>query len=101
VKALRRLHHHLSPSEAVSFLQTQDLDHARWVKVMYELEMDDASSYDLILNLEMMSIDTICAVIAEVVADPSYQWNSEKVAAYRNLETESSRRLEEAISRRS
>ena len=101
VKALRRLHHHLSPSEAASFLEAQDQDHARWVKVMYDLEMDDASTYDLILNLEMMSIDTLCAVIAEVVADPSYLWNEEKVAAYRELEAESSRRLEEAISRRS
>jgi cytidylate kinase len=101
VRALRRQHHHMSPAEAESFLEAQDRDHARWVKVMYDLEMDDASSYDLILNLEMMSIDTACAVIAEVVAEPAYQWNEEKVEAYRKAEEECSRQLAQAIDRRS
>ncbi|MFC1530539.1 AAA family ATPase [Gemmatimonadota bacterium] len=101
VKALRRVHHHLSPAAAEHFLSDQDQDHARWVRLMYGLEMDDSSTYDLILNLEAMSIDTVCAIIAEVVAEPAYQQTAEMVAEYEALEADCSKRLEDAIARRS
>jgi len=100
VRAVRRVHHHMSPDAAQDFLGQQDRDHARWARHMYGLEVDDSSTYDLTLNREVMSIETICAIIAEVVAEPAYQRTPETVAAIEAREAECRQRLEEALADR-
>lgn len=100
VKAVRRVHHHMSPQSAEEFIRIQDRDHARWVRIMYDLDVADSSTYDLTLNLESLSMDTICAIIAEVVAEPAYQRTPETMAIFEAFEMECRERLEEAISRR-
>ena len=100
VKAVRRVHHHMSHQAAEEFLKAQDHDHARWVKIMYNIDVDDLTTFDLALNLEAVSIDTVCAIITEVVAEPAYQRTAETVAALEARESESRALLHEAISGR-
>ena len=67
---------------------------------MYDLDVDDLSTFDLALNLEAISIDTVCAIITEVVAEPAYQRTDETVAALKARESECSAQLQDALSRR-
>ncbi|MFC1628450.1 AAA family ATPase [Gemmatimonadota bacterium] len=100
VRAVRRVHHHMSPQAAEDFLKAQDRDHARWVKVMYDIDSDDLSTFDLALNLESMSIDTVCAIITEVVSEPAYQRTEATVAVLETRESECRASLQAALSRR-
>jgi len=77
VRALMETHHRMSASAAEEFIHHVDHDRRRWVRLMYGADVEDPSLYDLTVNLQSLSLETVCAVIAELAAQPQYQITDE------------------------
>jgi cytidylate kinase len=63
---------HLNREAAVEYIATVDQERIRWTQFIYGVDWRDPSLYDLVINLEMMSIQTACAMIAAVVGQPEF-----------------------------
>ncbi len=63
---------HLNREAAVEYIATVDQDRIRWTQFIYGVDWRDPALYDLVINLEMMSIQTACAMIGAVVGQPEF-----------------------------
>jgi len=52
--------------EAIEYIEKVDQDRRRWTKFLYDVDWTDASLYDLVLNLEQMSLPEACEVVCAV-----------------------------------
>ena len=59
-------------AEAERYIRHLDESRARWVKVMYGEDIMDPALYDLVLNLETMSVEGTCAVAARTAEQPEF-----------------------------
>jgi osmotically-inducible protein OsmY len=50
--------------EAIDYIEKVDKERSRWTYFLYGLEWQDPALYDLVLNLERMTIEDACEVIA-------------------------------------
>lgn len=73
IQALMSAHHRMSRKTAEEFIQNVDDERRRWVRLMYSADVEDASLYDLTVNLESISLETACVVIAEAAKQPQYE----------------------------
>lgn len=76
VETMTSAHHRMSRKAAEEFIQNVDEERRRWVKMMYGADVEDSSLYDITVNLESISIDTACVVIAEAARQPQYEVTS-------------------------
>jgi cytidylate kinase len=72
VDALRDAHHRLTRKAAEEFIHDVDEDRRRWVKLMYQADVEDPSLYDLTVNLQSISVETVCEIISATAAQPQY-----------------------------
>ena len=56
--------HNLNQEKAVAYIQRVDKERSRWARLLYGVEWEDPSLYDLILNLGKVSTESACATIA-------------------------------------
>ena len=49
--------------EAMDYIEKVDRDRRQWTKFLYDVDWADASLYDLVLNLEQMSVPEACDVV--------------------------------------
>jgi hypothetical protein len=59
--------------KARSYIESVDDDMHRWVKTFYGVEWDASSHYDLVVNLEQMSLTNAAAALCSVAALPDFQ----------------------------
>jgi len=62
---------------ARNYIRTVDEERLRWTKFVYGLDWRDPKNYDIVLNLESITIPTACAMIAAVVQLPIYATTDE------------------------
>ncbi len=62
----------LSRQAAEHYIQDIDADRVRWTRFMYHADVRDPHLYDLMLNLDRMSITTACDVVIETVKKPEF-----------------------------
>ncbi len=77
VQALLETQHQLTASQAEAFIKDVDQDRARWVKVMYGVDVTDPSMHDLTINLRTHTIESACETVATAVAQPQFQITDE------------------------
>jgi cytidylate kinase len=77
VQALMDAHHRMTSKAAEEFIHNVDEDRRRWVKLMYQADVEDPSLYDLTINLQAVSLETACEVIKEAAAQPQYEVTDE------------------------
>jgi len=53
-----------SRKDAVTYIEKMDDDRRKWTQFLYSVDWRDASLYDLVLNLEQMSLEEACDVIS-------------------------------------
>lgn len=58
---------HYSYSEAVAHIAKVDEQRRKWVSFLYGADWRDPSLYDLVLNLEHMTVETACHIISAAV----------------------------------
>ena len=54
----------LSRNDALEYIEKVDKDRKKWTHFLYGLDWQDPALYDLVLNLEHISIENACEVIA-------------------------------------
>ncbi|MGD2215200.1 MAG: cytidylate kinase-like family protein [Gemmatimonadales bacterium] len=77
IQALMDSHHRMTRKVAEDFIHNVDEDRRRWVKLMYKADVEDPALYDLTVNLQSISFDTACEIIAEAAAQPQFEVTDE------------------------
>jgi CheY-like chemotaxis protein len=62
-----------SREEAESRIRRLDHERARWTHFMYGVELGDAGLYDLVVNLEVATIESACEVVLQALRRPEFQ----------------------------
>jgi cytidylate kinase/CBS domain-containing protein len=63
----------LSRENAVRHIEQVDEQRAKWVRLLYGVEWADPALYDLVLNLEHVSIETACELVVDLVGRKEYR----------------------------
>ncbi len=87
VAAMNRLS--VSRAEAIAYIDKVDRERTRWTQFLYHVSWEDPHHYDVVLNLENMTMDTACDILAHMARRPDFQPTSESEAAMRNLTVKS------------
>ena len=101
VEALTKAHHRMDRKSAEDLIHNLDRDRGRWVKLLWDVGVQDPLLYDFTINLASISLDTACAIIAEMAAQPEYQITEEVKAELEAFAFECRDRLRQAIAARS
>ena len=67
----------LSQEEAVAYIQRVDKDRSRWGRLLYGVEWEDPSLYDLILNLGKVSAESATETVARMAEQREFESTGE------------------------
>lgn len=87
----------LSRNEALAYIQRMDQDRRKWTQYLYGVDWGDPSMYDVVLNLEYMSIPEACAGISTLVRQRCFEFTPEVQAEMDDLALASKVRAELAM----
>lgn len=62
----------MNQEAATDYIRKVDVDRVRWTKFIYGMDWSDPSLYDLVINLEKMSLETACGLLCESVSRPEF-----------------------------
>lgn len=62
----------LSRQTAEHYIHDVDEERLRWSKFIYDVDMTDSRLYDLMINLEGMSISTACSAVLDILKKPEF-----------------------------
>jgi len=66
---MARAEHGFSEKEAIALIEATDAERRSWTRFLYGIEWGDPSLYDLVVNMEKISLETACHMVEAVVAD--------------------------------
>jgi cytidylate kinase len=81
IKALMDEDPAVDAATAGVYIRDVDESRARWVRVMYGEDIMDPGLYDLVINLETMTVEGACALTARAVRQPEYALNDAVLAS--------------------
>ena len=70
--------------QAVEYIKKVDDERKRWVKMVYNQDWCDPSLYDMCVNLQNMSMENICDVVAMVVEHEDFRTSEDSVKRLNN-----------------
>lgn len=65
--------HDLNASAAEAYIQARDAERVAWTKFLYNVDWHDGNLYDVVVNLEKISLESACLVIAAIVDCPEFR----------------------------
>lgn len=71
----------LSRGEAVAYIQRVDQDRRKWTHYLYGVDWGDPSLYDLVLNLETITLEGACNIAAAAARQKAFEFKEERVTA--------------------
>jgi cytidylate kinase len=74
--------------EAEEYIKRYDEQRNRWMNFLYDKNWHDPSFYDLSINLQNFSIDTVCAMVELLVQSDDFKTTSDSVTNLNNLSLE-------------
>ena len=89
---------HLSESEAVAYIQKMDEQRRRWTHFLYGVDWGDPLLYDLVVNLDHMTLETACAIVSAAARRRCFELTPACKRALEDLALASRVRAEVAIS---
>jgi CBS domain-containing protein len=84
----------LSREEAERRIATLDERRVRWVRQLFDVDWHDPLLYDMVVNLDHVTVDTAAEAIAEVLRREDYRSSPECLEQVRNFALESRVRAE-------
>ena len=81
--ASRRLN--LSRPEAMAYIENMDRDRRRWTQFLYGVDWGDPELYDILVNLERISIEQACRLVIAVIGQPEFEFTAERQAEMNDL----------------
>ena len=96
---IRMVHDRLNytKSEAIAYIQKMDEQRRKWVSYLYGVDWGDPSLYDLVLNLDHMTLETACHIISAAVRQRCFELTPACRRALEDLALASKVRAELAI----
>lgn len=85
---------HMSADQAADHIRQLDGDRARWTRAMYGVDVADPALYDLVVNLETISIHSACEAIQGILRQPEYQIDDEVLDKLRKFASSCRAQLE-------
>jgi cytidylate kinase len=64
-------------NEAVAYIEKVDEDRRKWTHFLYGVEWGDPSLYDLVINLEYLSVEQACNMICSVTLERCFEFSPE------------------------
>jgi cytidylate kinase len=71
--------------EAIAYINKVDEDRRKWTKFLYDVDWTDASLYDLVLNLEQMSVQEACDIVCSASQMKCFEFTDESRRAMDDL----------------
>jgi len=75
----------LTRKEAVSYIEKVDKERRQWTRFLFDVDWDDPSLYDVVLNLGRMSIATACDTVVHLTERDEFTPTAESMRAMQNL----------------
>lgn len=72
-------------ADAAERIRRLDVERARWTRAMYGVDVSDPSLYDLVINLETITVSTACAAIQGILQRPEYHVDDEVLGKLREF----------------
>jgi hypothetical protein len=87
----------VSAAEAEAYIRRVDDAWVRWAKFVHGVDWRDPALYDLVINLEHVTVDVACGCIVEVARQPAFQVTPEVLHCIDNFTLASRVRLALAL----
>jgi cytidylate kinase len=71
--------------QARDYIHDEDERRVRWARFMYGKDITDPRLYDIVLNLQWMTLELACRILMGVMADPEYHCTEEARARMEKL----------------
>jgi hypothetical protein len=71
----------LGRDEVIAHIQKVDQDRRKWTQFLYGVDWGDPSLYDLVINLERVTIDHACRLAVDMLEQPGFKYSPECQAA--------------------
>ena len=97
IEAIRSSNPGMTRRAAEDFIRTVDRERERRVQSLFGLDVENPSLYDLTINLRTLSLEAVCATIAEGASQPQFRITPAVEQRHRAFAEECHRRLEEAL----
>jgi len=65
--------HHMSEGEAKRFIAKVDDERVKWARFLYQVDWNDPSLYDVVINLDHLSIDDTCDMLCHMASMERYK----------------------------
>jgi cytidylate kinase len=78
-------HARLTREEAIAHIQRVDKERTRWAQVLYGVNWDDAAQYDVVFNLDRISVEGVVEAIARMSELADFQPTAASRDALENL----------------
>jgi cytidylate kinase len=75
----------LSRKDAIDYIERMDEERSKWTSFLYGVDWTDASLYDLVINLEQMTLVEASDVVCSLAATNCFKTTSEILAHLDNL----------------
>ena len=76
---------HCNRQEAITYIEKMDDDRRKWTRFLYGVDWRDASLYDIVLNLEQMSLEEACDVICAAAQLKYFEFTPESQRTMNDL----------------
>jgi len=90
----------LEREKALRYVREVDEDRARWVRAMYGIAVEEASNYDMMVNLQQLTVPNAASALVSVAQLPDFQMTPSSEKALRDLYLGATARLALARDRR-
>jgi cytidylate kinase len=87
----------LAREEVIAYIHRMDQDRRKWTHYLYGVDWGDPALYDLVLNVEYMSIPEACSAVSTLVRQRCFEFTPEDQAAMDDLALASRVRAELAL----
>ncbi len=75
----------LSRNDAIAYIQNKDQGRRKWTRLLYGVDWEDPSLYDLVVNLDPMSIEQARDLICSMLEQESFRTTAESLQALSDL----------------
>ena len=75
----------LGRAEVIVHIDKIDQDRRKWTQYLYGVDWEDPSLYDLVINLEHISIDQACRLVTGMAREAAFEFSPAQQAAMNDL----------------
>jgi len=75
----------LAREDAIAYIAKVDKERRQWTRLLYDVEWDDPSLYDVVLNLSRVRLATACEMVARMTEQEEFKPTAESLKAMQDL----------------